>query len=125
MSDLHIGTSYKGVLDLEKRIECAVVDRMSETGGYCLQEFIRKGQSLFFAVDNIDFLEATCDGQNTLHGTVIVVNQTDSNKGERINEKLKIPGKATPIERTLTHRKDFNPDAKPLKFSNIVINSRQ
>ena len=38
--------------------------------------------SIWFAVDNIDLLEDTPNGQNTFHGTAIVINQrnVDGNK---------------------------------------------
>ena len=71
LSDLNLGTSYSNVLNIEKRIE-SVVDRMKPTGGYYIPPFVKKGKSIFFAVDNIDFLEDTFDGQNTLHGTAMV-----------------------------------------------------
>ena len=34
LSDLNLGTSYSNVLNIEKRIESGVVDRMKSTGGY-------------------------------------------------------------------------------------------
>ena len=43
--------------------------RMKETGGYVLSRFVKKRKSIYFAGDNIDFLEDTASVQNTLHGT--------------------------------------------------------
>jgi len=124
LSDLHIGTSYKGLIELEKRVECAVVERMSATGGYCLPQFVKKGRSIFFAVDNIDFLEATCDGQNTLHGTVVVVNQEDTNGGEFINKPLQIPDKVSCVKQAFIYHQDITIDPKPIKFPSFVFDSR-
>ena len=74
LNNMHIGNSYKTILGIEKRIETAVINEMANTGGYCLPDFIKKDVPLYFAIDNIDFLEDTAYGQNTLHGTIIVVN---------------------------------------------------
>ena len=37
----------------------------------------KKEKSVCFAAGNIAFLEITPDGQNTLHGTILVINQND------------------------------------------------
>lgn len=68
-----------------KRIEHAVVLRMTDTGRYCLLDFVKKGVPLFFAVDNIDFMEDTPYGQDTLHGTIIVVCQKEDQNAEPTN----------------------------------------
>lgn len=63
---------------------------MKETGGFCLPDFGKKGVNVWFAVDNIDLLEDTPTGQNTFHGTVIVMNQQDED-GKAVNQPLVIP----------------------------------
>ena len=45
------------------------------------------------AIDNIDLLEDTPTGQNTFHGTVIVLNQR-AEDGEAVNQPLALPPKA-------------------------------
>lgn len=75
LSDTHIGVHYQKLLELGKRIEHGVLERMNVTGGFCLPEFVRKGVNCWLAIDNIDLLEDTSTGQNTFHGTVIVLNQ--------------------------------------------------
>ena len=57
---------------------------MEETGGFCLPDFVKKGVNVWFAVNNIDLLEDTPTGQNTFHGTVIVLNQR-ADDGEPVN----------------------------------------
>ena len=76
-----------------KRIEHAGVFRLRDTGGYCLPDFIKKSLTVFFAIDNIDFLEDTPYGQCTLHGCPIVVNQEEDENAELINPPLAIPYK--------------------------------
>ena len=73
----NIGSDYRKIVDLEKRMEQGVLHRMAETGRYCLPDFVKKEVNIWFAVDNIDLLEDTQTGQNTFHSTVIVM-QTDS-----------------------------------------------
>jgi len=68
MSRLLLGINYTDTVGIEKRISYGVAQR---TGGFCLPpSFTKKGISFYFAVDNIDFLENTSDGQNTIHGTL-------------------------------------------------------
>lgn len=52
---------------------------MELTGGVCLPSFVKKNRSVYFAEDNVDVLENTPDGQNTLHGTLLVINEADYN----------------------------------------------
>ena len=42
-------------MNIEKRIEFAVLKRMEETGD--LPDFVKKGINIWFAIDNIDLLE--------------------------------------------------------------------
>jgi len=74
---------------------------MKDAGGFCLPDFVKRGVNIWFAIDNIDLLEDTPTGQETFHGTVIVINQKADN-GEPINEPLLIPEKI--------------PSQAPLKF---------
>ena len=92
LSEKYIGVEYKKHLDLVKRVEYAVIDRINNTGYMCIPEFVRKGVHCWFAVDNIDFLEFTAYGGGTLHGAIIVMFQRDED-GEIINPPLKIPMK--------------------------------
>ena len=90
LSDVFIGNEYRHLIDFEKRVEFAVLERVASTGCYCIPDFVRRGVHLWFAIDNIDFLENTAYGQNTLHGTLLVLFQRDED-GELINPPLKIP----------------------------------
>ena len=76
LSQVYIGSDYQKILDLEKRVEQGVLQRMKETGGFCLPDFVKKGVNIWFAIDNIDLLEDTPTGQNTFHGTVIACQPT-------------------------------------------------
>ena len=93
LSDVYIGSDYKFVLDIEKRVEQSVLQRIVETGGFCLPNFVKRDVNIWFAIDNIDLLEDTPTGQNTFHGTVIVLNQR-AEDGEAVNQPLALPPKA-------------------------------
>ena len=124
LSELNLGDSYNSVLKLEKRVECGVAEQMKFTGGYCLPPFVKKGKSIFFAVDNIDFLEDTYDGQNTLHGTVVVVNQEHIKDGELVNKPIIIPDKITPVELEIFYHAEPPIFLKPIKCLTYEFNSR-
>ena len=94
LSQVYLGSSYEKILNIEKRIESAVVTRMQETGGFCLPDFLKKGVPLAWAIDNIDFTEDTPFGQNTFHGAVLVVYQEDE-EAEPLNKPIEIPDKLT------------------------------
>ena len=57
LSEVYIGSDYRRIIDLEKRVEQAVLQRMKETGGFCLPGFVKKGKNILFAINNIDLLE--------------------------------------------------------------------
>ncbi len=85
LSEVYIGSDYRRSLNLEKRVERAVLQRMKDTGGFCLPDFVKKWKNIWFAIDNIDLLEDTPTGQKTFHGTVIVINQRPED-GEPVNQ---------------------------------------
>ena len=57
LSEVYIGSDYRRILDLEKRVEQAFLQRKTETGVFCLPDFVKKGKNIWFAIDNIDLLE--------------------------------------------------------------------
>lgn len=92
LSALYIGSDYLHIIDLEKRVEQSVLQRMKQSGGFCLPNFVKKDLNTWFAIDNIDLLEDTPTGQGTFHGTVVVMFQQDE-EGEFMNRPLEIPEK--------------------------------
>ena len=46
LSDVYIGSDYRKIVDIEKRVEQAVLHRMAETGGYCLPDFVKRGVNI-------------------------------------------------------------------------------
>ena len=103
LPELYIGCDSQMILDFEKRLEQGIVQRMDATSGFCLPSFVKKGVNVWFAVDNIDLLEDTPTGQNTFHGTVLVMYQRKED-GELINEPLVIPEKCQPLSKSLVVR---------------------
>lgn len=126
LSDVYIGSDYKKILNLEKRVEQSVLQRMKDAGGFCLPDFVKRNVNTWFAIDNIDLLEDTPTGQGTFHGTVVVINQQDED-GELMNQPLVIPEKPlsqTPLafEMNLLQEPIINP--LPLRFDSYMIGKR-
>ena len=46
LSDVYIGNDYKFVLYVEKRIEQIALQRIVETGGFCLPNFVKRGVNI-------------------------------------------------------------------------------
>ena len=113
---MYLGSSYNSVLNLQKRVECGVIERMKEKGGHVLSRFVKKGKSIYLSVDNIDFLEGTAYGQNTLHGPLVVINQEENENGEPVNNTLAIPDKPWPVCIDVGYRDE------PVKFDTYNIN---
>ena len=127
LSQLQIGSSYNNVVNIEKRIACAVAERMKKTGGFCMPSFVLKGKSVYFAIDN-DFLENTADGQNTLHGTILVINQykeSDSDETERVlvDEPLCIPDGVVPVDVSTQYRNPPSIQAQPITVDKFEYHS--
>lgn len=125
LTNLYIGCDYQKILNIEKRIQQGILQRIDETGGFCLPDFVKKGVNTWFAVDNIDLLEDTPTGQNTLHGTVIVINQR-AEDGETINGPLVIPEKftPTPLAFKLKYLQEPVIRAKPIRFATYELGKR-
>ena len=128
LSEVYIGSDYRKILNIEKRVEQGVLHRMIETGGYCLPDYVKKGINIWFAVDNIDLLEDTTTGQKTFHGTVIVINQQNVD-GEPVNQPLVIPDKLqseTPLAFEIKYLPELEiTKAKPIRFEDYQLGKRQ
>ena len=73
-------------MKLENQLATAVCKKITEQGGVYLPPFEVKNKPVCFAQDNTDFDEATPDGTNTLHGTIIVMFQQETDKAPMSNE---------------------------------------
>ena len=127
LSDVYIGSDYQRILDLEKRVEQGILQRMKETGGFCLPDFVTKGVNIWFAVDNIDLLEDTPTGQNTFHGTVIVTNQR-AEDGEPANKPITIPEKVLsqgPLQFEVKYLPEQPMKRKAIRFENYQLGTRK
>ena len=72
-----LAVSYKKVMEIETGIASAVLEKMDSLGEvFLLPPLLVKDTFVWFALDNIDFLESTPCGMNTLHGTAIAVYQS-------------------------------------------------
>ena len=91
-----ISVGYDRILRIEAQLAVAVIKRKDETWGIFIPPGITKGTLIFFAADNIDFLEDTPDGKHTLHGTVMTVFQQQvSSAAVPLQGSLNITGKST------------------------------
>ena len=50
LSEVYTGSDYRRILDLEKRVEQAFIQRKKRTGGFCLPDFVKKGKNIWFAI---------------------------------------------------------------------------
>ena len=126
LSQVYIGSDYQKILDLEKRVEQGVLQRIKETGGFCLPDFVKKGVNIWFAIDNIDLLEDTPTGQNTFHGTVIVINQR-AEDGEPVKQPLVIPQKLqtpSPVTFEIKNLQEPRIKTKSIRFEIYPLNKR-
>jgi hypothetical protein len=73
----HLGCSieYSRVLRTETAIANAVLSQTESNGGIYVPPDLVRRRFIFCADDNIDFLEDTPDGKNTLHATVMTCYQ--------------------------------------------------
>lgn len=91
-SRLGIGERYSRVLRLEAQLAHAVTKRLNECNGLYIPPFVVKNKSVFFAIDNVDFLEDTPTGKDTLHGTAIVMYQKETETENRMVSSLEVEG---------------------------------
>ena len=127
LSDVYIGGQYQQILELEKKVDQCVLQRMKDAGGFCLPDFVKKGVNIWFAIDNIDLLEDTPTGQETFHGTVIVINQL-AKDGEPMNKPLAIPEKMpsmAPLKLEVQLEQEPSIKNNPLRFDEYPMGKRK
>ena len=116
LSEVYIGSNYRRILDLEKRVEQAVLQRMKETVGFCLPDFFNKGNNIWFAIDNIDLLEDWTE-HVPRHRIVIIQRAED---GEPVNQPLVISEKLlspAPLEFEVKHMEEQIIRNNPVRFA--------
>ena len=99
MHKIGCSIDYSKVLRVETAIANAVLQKMTENDGIYIPPQLMHGKFVFCAADNLDFLEDTPDGKGTLHATVMVCYQQQSNKVEPKTNTLTMSGPA--VERSL------------------------
>ena len=78
LGQLDLAIPYKKVMQIETGLANTVLQQMHSRGGVCLPPWLVQDTFVWFALDNIDFLESTLCGMNTLHGTAIAIYQSES-----------------------------------------------
>ena len=66
---LDLAVSYEKVMEIETGIADAVLKKMDSLGGVFQPPWLVRDTFVWFSLDNIDFLESTPCGMNTIHGT--------------------------------------------------------
>lgn len=92
LANMNLGISYDRLLNLGICLANSVSKRIdeSESGQYCLSHWVTEEQFLYFAIDNIDFLEHTPSVKNSLHGTIFAIYQSASKEDDKEKDILKI-----------------------------------
>ena len=72
---LNISTNYKQVINIKKDVAQAVLKQKEEDNGIFIYSNLKRGEVVFFALDNVDPAIGTSDGKKQLHGTGTVVYQ--------------------------------------------------
>lgn len=86
-----------------------------------------KGKSVYFAAYNIDFMENTADGQNNLHGTMLIINQNQENDDDAthvpVNAPLRIPDEIVPVDFSTNFRNPPSVEAKTITVDKFEFHS--
>ena len=70
-----LSISYGNILRYETRLAESIVWNMVENDGFFIPLNFIKGRHVFFAIDNVDFLEDTFDGKGTSNVTALAIYQ--------------------------------------------------
>ena len=124
VNKLHLGVNIDYIRNFYDRTHTAVVERMKLTGGFCFPEFVIRGKPIMFAIDNIDFTEDTPFGQDTTHGTGVVVCQENDEKGTKINPPLEIPKNPEENDTTINYLSLEDVIPKAIKFDEVNIHNQ-
>ena len=73
LSQLDLTVPYKKVMEIETAMANTVLEKTKSMGGVFRPPWLVNDIFVWFALDNIDFLESTPCGMNTLHGTATAV----------------------------------------------------
>ncbi len=98
LHELKLSSTYTEIMNIEIRLATGVISQMNGSNGYFLPEFVKKGQSIFLVADNVDFLENTPDGQNTLQGTILAINQNNFDVGQNMIQPMVLSETASPLK---------------------------
>jgi hypothetical protein len=118
MSNLRLGVSYKRILEIENSLANSVEKITDATGSFSIPSCILPGQFTFFAADNIDFMEATQSGKNSLHGTVLVAyQQRTANESQSLYVNRTKKQFLSSVNTLLFSGLNSNPTAQKLEFT--------
>jgi hypothetical protein len=98
LSQLDLSVPYTKVLEIETAIANSVLDKMNSMGGIYRPPWLMNDMFVWFALDNIDFLESTPSDMNTLHGTATAVYQTVSHESPSIPIHIDRSSKSQTLE---------------------------
>ena len=105
LSKLDLTVPYNKVMEIETAVANVVLERMKSTGGIYQPPWLVNDMFVWFALDNIDFLESTPCGMNTLHGTATAVYQTASDKSPATPLDIDRSSRSQTLEEAQTKRR--------------------
>lgn len=97
LNSVGLAISYKKLSQIENDIARSIEKIEDGAGGFAPPQWLQYNTFLSFAIDNVDFNEATYSGKNSLHGTALCVFQdklNDADNSQNMNfvrTKLKAP----------------------------------
>ena len=87
---LQCAITYTKVLEIENTMSNHVKENIVKNG-YYLPDSMSQNTFVWFALDNIDFLEDTASGKDTLHGTGIAMYHSEAANNPKEPLQLKRP----------------------------------
>ncbi|CAG9761624.1 unnamed protein product [Ceutorhynchus assimilis] len=127
---LNLSIDYQKVLRIEDSLKSSLYTRLQEINiDVCPPNWLSKNKFLWFAIDNIDFLEATPSGMDTLHGTVTAIIQEETTPTEKnlVLPKLVLDRSTSNIkssEKLFHNHNSFRfPNPAPKKLESIICGS--
>ena len=73
LSDLDLSVNYDKVCNIKSNLAKSVIKRTKENGGVYKPSSILEGNSVFFAIDNLDLQIDTPDRKGQLHATATAI----------------------------------------------------
>lgn len=88
LNQLGLAMPYKKLIQLENDLARSVEIIEDQSGGFAAPQWLRSNEFISFAIDNVDFNEATYSGKNSLHGTALCVFQDKFKDNASVSQNI-------------------------------------